>query len=83
MAATISRFADQVQTVRMRTLHDPATQDIVIEGLERLLDAFTRRDADAAAGRMGEFIAHAEARFFAVGVLANEAREELDKAQRA
>lgn len=83
MAATISRFADQVQTVRMRTLHDPKTQDIVIEGLERLLDAFSRRDAEAVAARMGEFIAAAEARFFAVGVLATEAREELDKAQRA
>lgn len=75
LAATISRFADQVQAVRMRTLHDPHTQDIVIDGLERLLDAFVRRDADAVATRLAEFIAQAEARFHAVGVAAMEANK--------
>ena len=66
LAATISRFADQVQTVRLGTLHDRATQQIVIDGLKRLLEAFVRRDAPAVEALMSEFIGHAEARYFAV-----------------
>jgi len=66
LAATISRFADQVQTVRLGTLHDPDTQKIVLDGLKQLLDAFVRRDATQVEALMAEFIGHAEARFFAV-----------------
>ena len=66
LAATISRFADQVQTVRLGTLHDLATQAIVIDGLTRLLDAFVRRDAQSVETLMTEFIGHAEDRYFAV-----------------
>jgi DNA-binding GntR family transcriptional regulator len=66
LASTISRFADQVQTVRLGTLPDKATQAIVVDGLRRLLVAFVARDAAKAEALMSEFIAAAEARFFAL-----------------
>jgi hypothetical protein len=66
LAATIARFADQVQTVRLGTLHDRATQDIVIDGLTRLVNAFVRRDASAVETLTAEFVGHAEACYFAV-----------------
>jgi hypothetical protein len=39
---------------------------VVLAGLERLHDAFLRRDAVAAADRMAEFVAHAESAFLAL-----------------
>lgn len=66
LAATISRFADQVQTVRLGTLHNPATQDVVIAGLERLIDGFRRRDAVAVEAAVRDFIDDAESHYFAV-----------------
>lgn len=75
LAATIARFADQVQTVRLGTLHDRATQDIVIDGLRRLFDAFVRRDAAAVEALMAEFIDHAEACYFAMHAGAQTKRE--------
>jgi DNA-binding GntR family transcriptional regulator len=78
LAATIQRFVDQVQTVRLGTLHDPQTQDIVIAGLGRLFDAFARRDTQAAQTLMAEFIGHAEARFFAVRAAEMEALDKND-----
>jgi DNA-binding GntR family transcriptional regulator len=65
MAATIQRFVDQVQIVRLGTLHDRETQDIVIDGLEKLVDAFGRRDAQAVEALMMAFIVSAESHFFA------------------
>lgn len=65
MAATIQRFVDQVQVVRLGTLDDPRTQDIVLDGLEKLVDAFERHDAAAAATFMMAFILDAERCFFA------------------
>jgi DNA-binding GntR family transcriptional regulator len=64
LAATISRFADHVQVVRFGTLNDRATQPIVVDGMEKLYDAFIRRDAIAAQDRMAVFIAEAEKSFF-------------------
>lgn len=64
LAATISRFADHVQIVRLGTLRDRATQPIVVDGLRRLHDAFSRRDAVAAQDRMLAFIVEAEKSFF-------------------
>jgi DNA-binding GntR family transcriptional regulator len=66
LAATISRFADQVQTVRLGTLYDPATQDIAVDGQTRLLEAFVNRDAQAVEILMAEFIGHAERCYFAM-----------------
>jgi DNA-binding GntR family transcriptional regulator len=64
LAATISRFADHVQVVRFGTLNDLATQPIVVGGMEKLYDAFVRRDAIAAQDHMTVFIAEAEKSFF-------------------
>lgn len=66
LAMTISRFADHVQVVRFGTLHDKATQPIVVDGMRNLYDAFVRRDAIAAQDRMTVFIAEAEKSFFFV-----------------
>jgi DNA-binding GntR family transcriptional regulator len=66
LAATIARFVDQVQAVRLATLRDAATRRVVLGGLARLQDAFLRRDAVAAADRMAEFVAHAERAFLAL-----------------
>lgn len=66
LAATIARFVDQVQAVRLLTLRDAGTRQIVLAGLAGLHDAFLRRDAVAAADRMAEFVAHAERAFRAL-----------------
>ena len=64
LAATISRFADQVQTVRLGTLYLPVTQDTVIAGLAKLTDGFVRRDAEAVGAIMRVFIHDAEQLYF-------------------
>jgi DNA-binding GntR family transcriptional regulator len=66
LATTISRFADHVQVVRSGTLPDRGIQPVVLDGMERLFDAFTRRDSVAAQDRMAAFIAEAEKSFFTV-----------------
>jgi DNA-binding GntR family transcriptional regulator len=65
LANTIARFIDHVQTVRLRTMNDPAIRRIVIDGLEGLYDGFARRDPLAAADRMSAFMAAAEQAYFA------------------
>lgn len=65
MAATIQRFVDQVQVVRLGTLDDPETQDIVVAGLEKIVNAFIRRDAASVEALMMTFILDAERSFFA------------------
>lgn len=64
MAATIQRFVDQVQIVRLGTLDDPATQDVVLDCLEKLVDAFVRRDGPAVEALMMTFILEGERHFF-------------------
>ncbi len=64
LAATISRFIDHVQTVRYGTLRDPATQQVVIDGLTELHDAMLRHDSVLAQDNMLRFI-HAAERSFA------------------
>jgi DNA-binding GntR family transcriptional regulator len=65
LAETILRFADQVHTVRITTLVDPATRRIVIQGLEGQFEAFTKRNAALAVKRMLAFIDAAESAYFA------------------
>ena len=67
LAATIGRFVDHVQTVRLNTLNDAETRAVVMAGLERLHDAMQRRDAAAAHDEMKDFMAAAEHAFFTVG----------------
>jgi len=64
LATTIARFVDHVQTVRLGTLRQAATRQVVLEGLEELHEAFRRRDPIAAGDRMATFIAAAERAFF-------------------
>jgi DNA-binding GntR family transcriptional regulator len=65
LANTIARFIGHVQTVRLRTMSDPAIRRIVTDGLEGLYDAFARRDPLAAADRMSAFMAATEQAYFA------------------
>ena len=51
--------------MRLGTLDDPQTQDIVIDGLAKIVNAFTRRDAAAVETLMMAFILAAERSFFA------------------
>ena len=57
---TILRYLGQVQSVRMATMRDRPTHEIIVEGQRQLLDAFNRRDAVAAADRMLLFVLQAE-----------------------
>jgi DNA-binding GntR family transcriptional regulator len=66
LAATLARFADQVQTIRLNTLRDLKTRTIVVAGLEDIHDAFARRDPKAASERMAAFIEAAEQAYFRV-----------------
>jgi len=65
LARTIARFVDHAQVVRLDTMRRAETRRVVVEGLEQLFDAFRRRDSVAAADRMANFMAQAEAAFFA------------------
>ncbi len=65
LAATISRFVDHVQTVRFGTLHDPATQRVVIDVMGELHDAFVAHDSVRAQDTMQRFIDAAERSFAA------------------
>lgn len=64
LAAVITRCADQVLTVRMGTLRDPAIQPVVVAGLQELHAAFARHDSVAAHDGMVRFV-HAAERAYA------------------
>lgn len=64
LAETIARFVDHAQIVRLGTLGNPETRDIVLAGLVGLHDAFLRGDAAAATERMAAFMDAAEASYF-------------------
>ena len=66
LAAAIARFVDHVQTVRLGTLSNPATRQIVMDGLEGLYEVLVRRDAARTRVRMAAFLAAAEKAFFSV-----------------
>jgi DNA-binding GntR family transcriptional regulator len=65
LAATISRFVDHVQAVRLETLRRPQTRQVVVEGLEDIYAAFVTRDPITVGDRMAAFIGAAEQAFFA------------------
>jgi DNA-binding GntR family transcriptional regulator len=65
LRATINRFVDHVQTVRLETLRRAETRAVVVEGLGAIREALVARDPVAAADRMTWFIGAAEAAFFA------------------
>jgi DNA-binding GntR family transcriptional regulator len=65
-ANAIARFVDHVQTVRLATLSNPPTRQIVMDGLEGLYEVLVQRDAAKTRGRMAAFLAAAEKAFFSV-----------------
>lgn len=60
LADVLQHFTDQVEIVRHATLTDPRTQQIVLSGVEGLLEAFHRRDTLLVAQRMFLFAHEAE-----------------------
>jgi DNA-binding GntR family transcriptional regulator len=66
LASTIARFVDHVQTVRLNTLSNAATRQVVMDGLERLFEALKNRDAAQARTRMAAFMSDAERAFFSI-----------------
>lgn len=65
LAATIARFVDHVQTVRINTLGSAETRQVVVDGLERIHDALLRHDSVRARACMADFMAAAERAYFA------------------
>ena len=66
LADAIARFVDHVQTVRLGTLSNPPTRQIVMDGLEGLYEVLVQRDAAKTRVRMAAFLAAAEKAFFSV-----------------
>ena len=66
LADTIARFVDHVQTVRLGTLSNPPTRQVVMDGLEGLYEVLLRRDAATTRVRMRAFLRAAEKAFFTV-----------------
>jgi DNA-binding GntR family transcriptional regulator len=66
LKATIARFVDHAQQVRLGTLNNRGTQKIVLEGMRALLDGFVERDAKLIKTAMLEFILNAEQQYFAL-----------------
>jgi DNA-binding GntR family transcriptional regulator len=66
LQSMIRRFADHAQQVRLSTLKDRSTQKIVVEGMQVLLDGFTKRDSKKIKAAMLGFIVNAEEQYFAL-----------------
>jgi DNA-binding GntR family transcriptional regulator len=66
LAATIARFVDHVQTVRLTTLGSTATRQVVLDGLTRLHQALMQRDEHLARQTMTDFMLAAEATYFSM-----------------
>lgn len=86
LAGTIARFVDHVQTVRLNTLSNAETRQVVMDGLEHIHATLIQRDEVQARSRMADFIAAAEHAFFAIrkaqleGEVIGEGRDEGEKA---
>jgi DNA-binding GntR family transcriptional regulator len=66
MAATISRFIDYFQSVRLGTFADPATAGLYIDGLSRIHAAFLAHDPLMVQDRMTLFMFAAEEAYLSV-----------------
>jgi DNA-binding GntR family transcriptional regulator len=64
LAATIARFVDHVQTVRINTLGSAEIRQVVVNGMERLHEALVNRDNVLARQCMVEFMTAAEHAYF-------------------
>ncbi len=76
LADTIARFVDHVQTVRLATLSNPPTRQVVVDGLEGLYEVLRKRDAARTRVRMRAFLLAAENAFFSVRQAELAGREE-------
>lgn len=65
LAASIGRYVDHVQIVRRMTVIDTVTQQVILDLLGKLVDAFERRDALAVHDHSVQFVARARDSFFA------------------
>ncbi len=63
LAQTIRRCFVQVQNVRLTTMRDPATLEVIVAGQRDLLAAHRARDAVAASDRMLRFVVAGEEAF--------------------
>lgn len=63
LRAAILRYSGQVQSVRLATMRDPGAHRTIVAGQRDLAEAFSRRDALAAADRILRFVIEAEASF--------------------
>ncbi len=66
LAATIGRFVDHVQTVRLTTLSNTQTRQVVLDGLTRMHQALIERDEAQARTSMTDFMLAAEHAFFSM-----------------
>jgi DNA-binding GntR family transcriptional regulator len=66
LKATILRFVDHAQQIRLGTLRNPSTHEIVVEGMRKLLDAFEKRDSRLAKAAMLDFMRRGEQQYFAL-----------------
>ncbi|MDB5859681.1 MAG: transcriptional regulator, GntR family [Ramlibacter sp.] len=76
LAAVITRCADQVLTVRITTLSDPAVQPVVVAGLQEMHGAFARHDSVAAHDSTVRFVLAAERSYAAAAAAAATAADE-------
>lgn len=74
MAATISRFMDYFQPLRLTTFADASTRAVYVHALDALFEALTTHDSLAAQDRMTAFLFAAEAAY----LRARERQEERD-----
>ncbi|MGA7813919.1 GntR family transcriptional regulator [Caballeronia sp.] len=66
LKATIARFVDHAQQVRLGTLNNRNTQKIALDGMRELLKGFVERDPGLIKTAMLEFIHNAEQQYFAL-----------------
>jgi len=66
LKATIARFVDHAQQVRLGTLNNRGTQKIALDGMRALVEGFVERDAKLVKTAMLEFILSAEQQYFAL-----------------
>ncbi|TAK46626.1 MAG: GntR family transcriptional regulator [Xanthobacteraceae bacterium] len=64
LAASIERFADHTQIVRLKTLHDARARKVATACLAALHAAFVNRDADSVRQRMLAYLEAAEQSYF-------------------
>ncbi len=64
LSATIARFVDHVQTVRLNTLSSAETRQVVVDGLAGLYEALLNHDPALARQRMADFMTAAERAYF-------------------